>query len=221
MNEGLNTISPRKISAETCEDRLKKDLEAYRKLAIETGASDAKVISARDVKVDERVILKCMIPRCYSYGESPNCPPHTPSAETMRKAIARYEYAVFFKVDVKPVEDFAHPQQWHKGHIRHYTKVFEIVGAVEAKAFNDGYYLAMGFAAGTCKAALCNGLICQFLDSGRCRQPLKARPSMEAVGMDVFDLATKVGWDVYPLGYKKADPKLVPCASACGIIFIH
>jgi len=214
-------IAPRKISRELCDEFLQESLEEYKRLAVEMGASDAKIVHASDVKVDERVILKCMIPRCYSYGESPNCPPYTPSADIMRKIIDKYEYAVFFKLDVEPVEDFAHPELWHEGHIRHYAEVFEVVGRIEARAFNDGYYLAVGFGAGTCKAALCNGMICQFLDSGRCRRPLKARPSMEAVGIDVFDLATKVGWAVYPIGYKDVDPKLVPCAVACGIVFIY
>ncbi len=221
MDSDANRIAPRKISRELCDELLQESLEEYKRLAVKAGASEAKIVQASDVKVDERVILKCMIPRCYSYGESPNCPPYTPNADMMKKIIDKYKYAIFFKVDVKPVEDFTHPELWHEGHIRHYNKVFEVVGEVEAKAFNDGYYLAMGFGAGTCKAALCNGMICQFFDSGRCRHPLKARPSMEAVGIDTFDLATKVGWEIYPIGYKKADPKLIPCASACGIIFIH
>ncbi|MGQ9469416.1 MAG: hypothetical protein ACUVTD_06285 [Nitrososphaerales archaeon] len=59
--------------------------------------------------------------------------------------MGKYEYAVFFKIDVKPVEDFAHSDQWHMGYIRHYAKVFGIVGKIEARAFNDGYYLAMRF----------------------------------------------------------------------------
>lgn len=221
VKPGAKSIAPRRIRREVRDEELQEDLERYRRMAIELGAADARIVHASDVRVDERVLLKCMIPRCYSYGESPNCPPYTPSPDLMRKALSKYKYAVFFKLDVKPVEDFAHPELWHKGHIRHYTKVFEIVGRIEARAFNDGYYLAMGFGAGTCKVALCQGMYCQFLDSGRCRYPLKARPSMEAVGIDVFDLATKVGWEVYPIGYKEVDPKLVPCAIACGIIFIY
>jgi len=196
-------------------------LEGYVELARRHGASEAKIIRAKEVEVDERVVMKCMIPRCYSYGESPNCPPYTPKAEEMRKIIGKYKYAVLLKIDVEPIEDFAHPELWHQGHIKHYTKIFELVGRVEARAFNDGYYLAMGFGAGTCKVALCRGQLCQFLDSGRCRFPLKARPSMEAVGIDVFRLLSKAGWEVYPIGYKEVQPNLVPCAVAAGIVFIH
>jgi hypothetical protein len=44
---------------------------------------------------------------------------------------------------------------------------------------------------------------------------------MEAVGIDVFKLLSKVGWDVYPIGYKEAAPSLVPCAVAAGIVFVY
>jgi len=43
---------------------------------------------------------------------------------------------------------------------------------------------------------------------------------MEGVGIDVFRLVTKVGWDIYPI-YRSVDPKKVPRASAVGIVFIY
>jgi len=217
----LSKIAPRKISRDLPEEIVKADLERYRRLAIDLGAADAKVISAHDVIVDERVRMKCQVPRCYSYDESPNCPPHAPEPKLVREVISKYRYAILVKLDVKPVEDFAHPELWHEGHIAHYAKLAEIVGRIEALAFNDGYYLALAFAAGTCKVALCKGLLCQFLDSGRCRFPLKARPAMEGVGIDVYDIVTKVGWDVYPIGYKDVDLHKVSCAISVGIIFVY
>jgi len=78
----------------------------------------------------------------------------------------------------------------------------------------------VGFTGGSCRDNLCNSMLCQVLDSGRCRFPLKARPSMEAVGIDVYGLATKVGWRIYPI-YNGVDPELVPYASSVGIVFIH
>jgi len=44
---------------------------------------------------------------------------------------------------------------------------------------------------------------------------------MEAVGIDVFDLATKVGWKVHPMGYKEVDSRVAPCAIACGVAFVY
>jgi hypothetical protein len=42
---------------------------------------------------------------------------------------------------------------------------------------------------------------------------------MEGVGMDVFGLVTKVGWDIYPI-YRSVNPREVPRALSVGIVFI-
>jgi predicted metal-binding protein len=198
----------------------KKDLEKYRKLAKEFGAADSKIIAADRVLFDERVRMKCRVPRCHLYGSSPNCPPHTPDIDTMKKTMKKYRWAVLVKYDVPDTSDFVEQKKWLKGHEKHQRKIHDIVSAIESIAFNDGYYFSVGFSAGGCKTALCSGMACQFLDSGRCRFPLKARPSMEGVGIDAFDLIARVGWDVYPIASKYADPDSIKCAISVGIIFI-
>ncbi|WP_088553893.1 DUF2284 domain-containing protein, partial [Calderihabitans maritimus] len=182
--------------------------------------ADAVIIPASKVVVDERVRIKCAFPRCHLYGESPNCPPYTPEPEEMRKVFSKYQYALLFKTDVSPLEDFVDDKQWHTGHMKHQQKADDIASVIEALAFNDGYYFAVGFGAGGCKTALCKGQICQFLDSGRCRFPLRSRPSMEGVGIDVFRLVTEVGWDIYPIAHKYVEPDSVKCAISVGIVFI-
>jgi predicted metal-binding protein len=214
-------LKARKVTRRPSEIQLRSDAENYRKRALELGAVDAKVIPASYVVVDERVRLKCAVPRCYLYGECVNCPPYTPPPGQMRKMLKKYKCAVLFKTDVAPVSDFVDDEKWHIGHMAHQRKIHDIASTIEGLAFNDGYYLAAGFAAGGCKTTLCSGQVCQFLDSGRCRFPLKARPSMEGVGIDVFDLVTKVGWDVYPIAVREVDPESVGCAISVGIVFIH
>jgi len=138
----------------------------------------------------------------------------------MRKAFSRFHWAVLFRSDVAPIEDFTDVTRYLPHGAKHDRQTMEIVGKIETLAFADGYYLAVGFSSGSCKTTLCGGMLCQVLDSGRCRFPLKARPSMEAVGIDVYGLATKVGWEIYPI-YNGIDPNLAPCASSVGIVFIH
>jgi len=43
---------------------------------------------------------------------------------------------------------------------------------------------------------------------------------MECAGMDVFTMASSVGWDVYPIG-GSTSPADVPCASSFGLVLIH
>jgi predicted metal-binding protein len=65
-----------KITVDMNKARLPQDLERYRQQALELGATQAAIVEAREITVDERVVLKCRIPRCFGYGTSAHCPPH-------------------------------------------------------------------------------------------------------------------------------------------------
>jgi len=197
------------------------DLERYRELALDLGASEAAIIPASYVTIDERVRLKCLVPRCLRAGETPNCPPYAPDLDLVRRALSRFAWAILFKCDVEPMADYAPGRGATKVEQRRtlsfHRKSNEVVCALERQAYKDGYHLAMGFGGGSCKDYLCQGMICQFLDSGRCRFPLRARPAMEAVGIDVVALINRVGWKAYAL---LDDLSRVPCAVTVGIVFV-
>jgi len=184
------------------------------------GASMAEIIPAQLVEIDERVRLKCFIPLCPFYDKNPYCPPRAPQPEFMRAALSRYSWAILFALDVVPVEEFADRSVQLKMGVQWTKKSIEIAGKVETLAFANGYYLAMGLCQFNCLKALCNQKDCLVLEGDSCPFPLMARPSMEGVGIDVFRLVTKVGWDIYPI-YKSIDPKAVPRALAVGIVFIY
>jgi len=209
----------RAISSTTGEETLKVDLENYREKALQLGASQSKSIPAQWVRIDERVRLKCSIPPCPNYGRCGYCPPHTPEPEFMRKALGQFNWAVLFKIDV-PVEDFADLSRYYPHGQKYQRRTGEIASKIETMAFADGYRFSMGFGAGGCRDTLCNGGLCHMLDSGRCLHILRARPSMEAVGIDVCDLINKVGWEIYPI-CRSIDSKLVPSAISVGIVFVH
>jgi len=211
----------RKFTEKVSEEQLQKDLEKYRKRAIELGASDAKVITTDMVILDERVRAKCMFPKCRRYGTNMNCPPYTPDLDQIQKIVENYEYAILFKLDV-PSEDIAGPLARESRAYRPYSlKRAEIVAKLEAEAFHDGYHLALGFGGGSCKGYYCPDVECDALKPGQaCRAPLKARAAMEAVGMDVYTMATKVGWDIYPIG-ETTSPSEVPCGLFLGIVLIY
>ena len=56
------------------EETLQADLERYRELALALGASEAAIIPAGTVIIDERVRLKCVVPRCLRAGKPPIVP---------------------------------------------------------------------------------------------------------------------------------------------------
>ncbi len=61
--------------------------------------------------------------------------------------------------------------------------------ALESAAFKMGYRFATAFAGGDC--VLCD--VCVGKDGEACRHPFEARPSMEAVGIDVVATAEAAG----------------------------
>ena len=66
---------PRLLGLAVDEETLRADLARYCAMALELGASGAAIIPASDVVIDERVRLKCVVPRCFRAGETPYCPP--------------------------------------------------------------------------------------------------------------------------------------------------
>lgn len=201
-------------TAQICPDepQLLNDLERFRARAIELGASDAKVVRAEDVIVDERVRAKCRFPLCSNYNTNMNCPPHGMQVEEFRTVLDRYRFGILFKIDVTSgrMEDFK---------VANRRVSTDIVWQLESEAFYDGYRFAVGFGGGSCKDMLCPKLECAALAGRGCRHEYRARPGMHTVGIDVFATASRAGWELYPVG-SSCDLSSVPHLSAIGLVLI-
>lgn len=209
-----------KIKPDMNEPDLTKHLEIYKEKALGLGASKACIVNVKDIPVDERVTLKCQVPRCFGYGVSANCPPHTMTAGELRTYLDKYQWAVFFIKDI-PSEVIVRDKATIKERIAAYQDVYKIVSEIESMAFYDGHYLAFGLGAGSCRHTFCSlEKTCRALEGERCRFSLRARPSMEAVGIDVYKMIARAGWDVYPIG-SSALPDDIPKGTLAGIIVIQ
>lgn len=210
----------KKITVDMNEGKLKEDLERYRDKALELGASRAIVVRAEAIPVDERVTLKCRIPRCFSYGASAHCPPNALQPGELRELLTKYQWAVFFALDVPP-EVIVRDKATIKERVEAYQLVFKIVSEVESAAFYDGHYLAFGFGAGSCRHTFCaQQEECLAMKGQRCRFSLLSRPSMEAVGIDVYKMVASAGWDIYPIG-SGAKPEDIPKGTLAGIVIVQ
>lgn len=211
----------RKILERVPDNMLQQDLEKYRQRALELGVTDAKIISTDMILIDDRVRAKCIYPKCPRYGTNANCPPYAMELELVRKTVNSFQYAIFMKTEI-PSKLVAGPEARDKVLFAPSArKNHEIVSKIEAEAFFDGYHLALGFAGGSCKRLFCPDTECTALLPGQpCRYPLKARASMEGVGMNAFTMAAKVGWDIYPIG-ASISPEEVPHALRLGIVLIY
>jgi len=214
----------RKILAEVPQEQLLKDLERYRQLALDMGATDARIITTDQVIIDERVRAKCVYPKCGWYGTSIHCPPNAPDEDFTRRLVGKFRYAVFFRIEApSEITVWKGRTKEQKEESARYSKMRSaIIARVESTAFYDGYYLAAGFGGGPCKSVFCpEDEVCQALLPGRgCKHPFAARASMEGMGMDVFLMVARMGWGIYPFGMALTRED-VPFAVRAGIIFIH
>lgn len=175
------------------------DFDFLRKRALELGASDAKVIPASSVIIEERVVLKCKV-GCPNYGKTLACPPYTPSVEQFRKIVGEYSYALFMKFKSKAEADMdlqnnlSKPETETKlsNEVKEKTVKFwaqwkedkktilKSVVTLEKEAMRKGYSLAIAFVSGHCQLCeKCN------LESKICIHPELARLSEDAVGVNV------------------------------------
>ncbi|MBN1802133.1 MAG: DUF2284 domain-containing protein [Candidatus Lokiarchaeota archaeon] len=216
-------------------DELLKRANKYIKDAIEKYKVEcvghAKFIDPRNVIIDPRVRMKCRVPICFGYGSNLNCPPHSPTAEEMREIVDCYNYAIMVSI-YPPVENNIFPSILTGVH-GDVNLLNEIVSWVEAEATYLGYYLAMGFKGGPCvgcgmwTAEFFKDLMqqkklpkCPSLEGELCRQYLRARPALEACGVDVFATAVKCGEKPLYVINPEHDKTGVPYVAWHGIVFI-
>jgi predicted metal-binding protein len=155
------------------------------------GASHAKLIDARNIIVDERVRLKCQIPICDSYGKNLMCPPYVPSVSAFREALALYHQAILIQTTATIPQNISLESK-DAAYISA-KKLHELVHFAEKKAFEHQFRFATGLIGGCCR--LCDE--CVAVRKGRfCRHPFKARPSMEAMGIDVVGTVMNGGLSV-------------------------
>jgi predicted metal-binding protein len=172
-------------------------------LAKRLGATKAKAIPADDIVVDERVRLKCSVPLCSNHGKHLLCPPNIMTVEEFRRIVSAYSTAIIIQLEAdydssdkspsrlsgqlqKRLETETGGERWEK-------RLHSIVAEVEAAAFKSGFYLAAGLIGSEC--LLCPECVGQ--NTGQeCRHPFQARPSMQAVGIDVVRTCKKAGMPV-------------------------
>ncbi|MBW1803230.1 MAG: DUF2284 domain-containing protein [Deltaproteobacteria bacterium] len=137
--------------------------------------------------------MKCQY-GCQSYGKRYSCPPDTPTPDQMRSVLDAYQRAILFHVE--PSKAGSQPARKAR------AKLLNGLTDLEGEMFKDGYYKAFVILAGPCH--LCKE--CAKIKEEPCLFRQKARPSMEACGIDVYQTARNNGFFVEPLR-EKTDPR--------------
>ena len=168
-------------------------------LALELGASEAKVVPANEIVVENRVVLKCRV-GCKHYGKTLMCPPYLPSVDDFRKVLSEYSYALVLKFknkaeappEVAKLLSKDENDPYLTEEMREKTRTFwaswkqdkldllKMVRDLEKAAMNKGYTLALGFTTGSCQICdKCN------VEQKFCVHPTEARYSAQSVGINV------------------------------------
>jgi predicted metal-binding protein len=189
-------------------------LSELKEKALEIGASNATIVDTTIISIEDKIIEYCQKPPCKSYGKSANCPPYAMKPAQTRKLVGQYSNALVFKTDVATKILISEKQ------ISAFKLIFEIAAKLEAHAINSGYTASRGLAAGSCLPVFCKERTCRVIeDDEPCRFPSLARPSMEAVGINVFKLIQDVGWEIYPIT-KDSNPDTVPVGVLAGLVLV-
>jgi len=159
-----------------------------RNIATHNGATAVQQINPRDIVVSQWVRNKCLY-GCSFFGKRFTCPPYTPSIEETKSIIQSYQEALLV--------EFANLS---KEALKNFKNTTETLYNMERVAFTKGFERAFSYGAGFCtqcsecpaEKLLDPNIFCKK----ECIQSKRARPSMEAAGIDVFSTVRNCGFEI-------------------------
>ncbi|MCD7974483.1 MAG: DUF2284 domain-containing protein [Phascolarctobacterium sp.] len=168
------------------DQNLEMDLGILSSKALEAGASAAKIVEVAKIKTGAWTRMKCQY-GCPNYGAILCCPPYTPDYASTQQFLSEYAWGILIEYIVSLSE----------GDFKNYTKIdsrmgkdfLDILLTVEKEAFCQNHYRSFALKAGRCT-------LCEKCNLVKCVNPTKARPSLEACGIDVFALAGDNGFQM-------------------------
>jgi len=163
-----------------------KFVEMLKKSAKEKGANSAKLIPTKDIFVEDYVRQKCQY-GCDRFARRFTCPPYASTPDETRKILKNYNQGLL--VEFTGMRNKEEQRDVH-----------EIMYELEREAFLNGLYGAFAYTAGPCR--ICESCPAEKVENPNefskkdCKNPEKARPSMEACGIDVYRTARKAGYKI-------------------------
>jgi len=158
-------------------------LQPYLQQALDRGADHAVAVRTADVVTAPWVRMKCQF-GCGNFGRSLCCPPRSPAPEQTRTILDSFSVGLLLHRHVVSgrglVDDFN-----------------EVAVDLERALFFDGFYKAWAVGSGPCMRCKECGETCRHAD--------RARPSMEACGIDVFATARAHDLPIHTLHDRKEE----------------
>ena len=152
---------------------MEKDLQVLIEKALAAGASAARVVDVNTIKTGSWTRWKC--------------PPYSPDYEATQRFLSEYQKGIIVQYTMQL--DPTGPADFERADLQLSNELLRILLELEREAFLLNHYKAFALKAGRCR-------LCEKCNLEHCVHPTKARPSLEACGIDVFALARDNGFDM-------------------------
>lgn len=155
---------------------------------LEENGIEYGVIDPGEIVVANWVRMKCTF-GCPHYGTHPTCPPHVPEVETCRAFFSEYLRGYVLRLPLH----LDNPEERHKKTRQMNRKLLGIEKAVFLQGHHKAFMLFVDpcNVCGDCRVSLDRG--------GDCSQRQSARPSPEAMAVDVFKTVRKLNMPIQVL----------------------
>ncbi|WP_054871434.1 DUF2284 domain-containing protein [Caloranaerobacter sp. TR13] len=147
-----------------------------------------KEVLINEIEITQTVRNYCIQNKCEQYGANYMCPPYVGGIEEFKKKLKTYNvgFIVIVKDNVNDPNDM---KEFYKPAYKLHEIMLELEEEVKKLGFENSYALI----GGNCKLCkVCNAK----LGIKKCNYPNKARPSLEAMGIDVINTCKKIGINI-------------------------
>jgi len=185
---------------------IKEAVQKIQEIAKQKGANSTKIISIKNIFVENWVRQKCEY-GCKGYARHFTCPPYSPTPEETKGRLIDYEIALLIEFD-----GFKQRKQQQKIH--------EVMFELEREAFLMGLIKAFSYSAGPCRS--CGSCLAEKVkvpnkfSKKLCANQKKARPSMEACGINVFKTVKNAGYQISVVQKEKNE-----CFKGFGLLLLY
>ena len=160
------------------------DYRGLTETAKEQGAAQAKIISAEQITVSSKFREACTANTCGMYGRCWMCPPDIGEIDMLIAELKRYTHALIYQT-VFQLEDSFDVEGMMESAERH-CEISRRVGREILPIFSEN---SLHLIAGGCR--FCKR--CAKADGLPCRFPKEALSSLEAYGVDVYEISKTAG----------------------------
>ena len=141
------------------------------------------VVPRKEIVIAQWVRFRCQF-GCNEYGKAGSCPPAVPSIEECRNMIFEYNNAIILHFIMKSTK------QDEK------INLMSALLELEREIFLEGYYKSFLLQYADC-------VFCKICAAGgtreKCVNKIKCRPSIDAMGIDMFQTARNAGYEIQVL----------------------